>query len=362
MLRLTGFAAAFLSCAAVQDVPTVAEADADGEADETCALQLQKTRGSVNCGGNFANSCEECPQGHGAAWCNGQCTWDYSSNTCGPVACCKAYTADCLACSTGVTTEVYCNANQGKNIPGCPSPTPSPTPAPSPQSICALCESCGGNYPLSGGRVTYFRDQQTEFSSYGEECSGQERSRQPDGSVIFSPQICCSPAFSTYPSLLQTEQKKATVEVQERVLSEQESRSNASGVSQGFCLLCDQCGGGFDYEGGSITELSSPPNSADSNSQNYESHGGYCSSYVSTKGAPPAAKVCCQKSPSLDTGACKVCQGSCGGAYPSDGGALSYTTNGLSVKFTGLGSGCHSDMYSRVSHGASDAPRLCCGR
>jgi len=29
----------------------------------------------VNCGNNEANSCAECPQGNGAAWCNGECEW-----------------------------------------------------------------------------------------------------------------------------------------------------------------------------------------------------------------------------------------------------------------------------------------------
>ena len=30
---------------------------------------------SVVCGGHSASSCADCPQGHGAAWCNGQCAW-----------------------------------------------------------------------------------------------------------------------------------------------------------------------------------------------------------------------------------------------------------------------------------------------
>ena len=29
----------------------------------------------VRCGNHKANSCFECPQGNGAAWCNGQCKW-----------------------------------------------------------------------------------------------------------------------------------------------------------------------------------------------------------------------------------------------------------------------------------------------
>jgi len=29
----------------------------------------------VNCGSHYAHDCGSCPQGHGAAWCNGQCAW-----------------------------------------------------------------------------------------------------------------------------------------------------------------------------------------------------------------------------------------------------------------------------------------------
>ncbi|CAB9513880.1 Domain of unknown function (DUF3472) [Seminavis robusta] len=29
----------------------------------------------VSCGGHFADSCADCPQGNGAAWCNGECEW-----------------------------------------------------------------------------------------------------------------------------------------------------------------------------------------------------------------------------------------------------------------------------------------------
>mmetsp|Transcript_41573 Transcript_41573/g.110927 ORF Transcript_41573/g.110927 Transcript_41573/m.110927 type:complete len:268 (+) Transcript_41573:82-885(+) len=29
----------------------------------------------VNCGGQFAETCAVCPQGHGESWCNGDCSW-----------------------------------------------------------------------------------------------------------------------------------------------------------------------------------------------------------------------------------------------------------------------------------------------
>ena len=30
---------------------------------------------SLSCGGHYASSCENCPQGNGAYWCNGDCNW-----------------------------------------------------------------------------------------------------------------------------------------------------------------------------------------------------------------------------------------------------------------------------------------------
>ena len=29
----------------------------------------------VSCGNHQARTCSECPQGNGASWCNGVCTW-----------------------------------------------------------------------------------------------------------------------------------------------------------------------------------------------------------------------------------------------------------------------------------------------
>mmetsp|Transcript_3157 Transcript_3157/g.6750 ORF Transcript_3157/g.6750 Transcript_3157/m.6750 type:complete len:321 (+) Transcript_3157:48-1010(+) len=33
----------------------------------------------VLCGGHSAPSCDKCPQGNGASWCNGECEWDFSN-------------------------------------------------------------------------------------------------------------------------------------------------------------------------------------------------------------------------------------------------------------------------------------------
>lgn len=36
----------------------------------------------VSCGMHQAPNCAACPQGNGAAWCNGECTWDQRQRTC----------------------------------------------------------------------------------------------------------------------------------------------------------------------------------------------------------------------------------------------------------------------------------------
>merc|ERR1712157_294283 len=43
---------------------------------------LKGTVATVSCGGHRAGTCAECPQGHGAVWCNGECTW--SNKQCVP--------------------------------------------------------------------------------------------------------------------------------------------------------------------------------------------------------------------------------------------------------------------------------------
>ena len=30
---------------------------------------------TVNCGGHNAETCQDCPQGNGKYWCNGECQW-----------------------------------------------------------------------------------------------------------------------------------------------------------------------------------------------------------------------------------------------------------------------------------------------
>lgn len=55
----------------------------DNEAPNKGSIDVQKAESfpgftkeaSVVCGGHKAASCSECPQGHGAGWCNGECEW-----------------------------------------------------------------------------------------------------------------------------------------------------------------------------------------------------------------------------------------------------------------------------------------------
>ena len=54
----------------------------------------KKPQKSVVCGGHKAASCELCPQGNGAAWCNGDCTW------CGDTKTCLPRDAFCPTCTT----------------------------------------------------------------------------------------------------------------------------------------------------------------------------------------------------------------------------------------------------------------------
>lgn len=51
-----------------------------------CALALSHSCGAAigdrSCGGHRAETCAECPRGHGASWCNGDCQWDTGRGRC----------------------------------------------------------------------------------------------------------------------------------------------------------------------------------------------------------------------------------------------------------------------------------------
>lgn len=70
----------------------------------------------VDCGGHWAPTCEGCPKGHGSAWCNGDC--EFSNGACRGRPCCRGMTADCLACTEGITVAEYCAKNP--KTAGCP--------------------------------------------------------------------------------------------------------------------------------------------------------------------------------------------------------------------------------------------------
>ncbi|KAL7545583.1 hypothetical protein ACHAWF_008932, partial [Thalassiosira exigua] len=42
---------------------------------ESRSSKTPSTWDQVNCGGHSASNCEDCPQGNGASWCNGECVW-----------------------------------------------------------------------------------------------------------------------------------------------------------------------------------------------------------------------------------------------------------------------------------------------
>merc|ERR1712048_242604 len=73
----------------------------------------------VSCGGHFAPTCAECPQGNGAAWCNGECIWRNN---------------ECVHQDDDVPT-----GSPTKSPVDTPSPTKSPIATPDPIS-------CGGHF------------------------------------------------------------------------------------------------------------------------------------------------------------------------------------------------------------------------
>jgi len=62
----------------------------------------------VSCGGHKANNCGCCPQGNGAAWCGGECTW--RNNQCVS----KAHGG------AGSSAELSCGGHNAKTCGGCP--------------------------------------------------------------------------------------------------------------------------------------------------------------------------------------------------------------------------------------------------
>lgn len=74
----------------------------------------------VDCGGHEAPTCAECPKGEGSKWCNGDCEWVSPEGFCRGRGCCRALTAECGACSEGITVDEYCKKKP--HTAGCPVP------------------------------------------------------------------------------------------------------------------------------------------------------------------------------------------------------------------------------------------------
>mmetsp|Transcript_105484 Transcript_105484/g.264146 ORF Transcript_105484/g.264146 Transcript_105484/m.264146 type:complete len:432 (-) Transcript_105484:34-1329(-) len=54
-----------------------------GKSSEDASTKPESSmEGTVSCGGHRARSCEECPQGNGPDWCNGDCSWDTAQKEC----------------------------------------------------------------------------------------------------------------------------------------------------------------------------------------------------------------------------------------------------------------------------------------
>merc|ERR1719367_2075663 len=65
----------------------------------------------VSCGNHYAPSCQDCPQGNGATWCNGECQWSSSLNQCSkPVNCGNHNAPSCQDCPQG-NGEGWCNGD-----------------------------------------------------------------------------------------------------------------------------------------------------------------------------------------------------------------------------------------------------------
>ena len=56
----------------------------------------------MSCGNHYATTCVDCPQGHGASWCNGDCTWITDQ------------------CTETLTTDVSCGGHSASSCQDCP--------------------------------------------------------------------------------------------------------------------------------------------------------------------------------------------------------------------------------------------------
>ena len=74
----------------------------------------------VSCGNHMAGACEDCPQGNGQQWCNGDCVWNFNLSECEPkprsepgnlsTSCGNHFAASCADCPQG-HGESWCHGN-----------------------------------------------------------------------------------------------------------------------------------------------------------------------------------------------------------------------------------------------------------
>jgi len=129
---------------------------------------------NVSCGGHYASSCAECPQGNGAAWCNGDCIWVNNqcqeSNTSPtpapvapstplpvaspttPVSCGGHYASSCAECPQG-NGAAWCNGDCIWINDQCQQSDVSPTSSP-----CIICDERATPWMIKKGRTCGSKD------------------------------------------------------------------------------------------------------------------------------------------------------------------------------------------------------------
>lgn len=66
---------------ATEDIPSVHHTKNDHLSSYRCKCAGTNQGQQVSCGQHRADNCLDCPQGHGASWCNGDCVWNGSKCT-----------------------------------------------------------------------------------------------------------------------------------------------------------------------------------------------------------------------------------------------------------------------------------------
>ena len=117
--------------------------------EQALAGMRRRLQSEVSCGGHSASTCEECPEGNGAGWCNGDCIW--RDDTCVSAADDEGEEED------GDTSYSYSYGDDDLV-----ATTSQPTPRPHPNDICVDdLTTTGAN---GGDCSTYYSED--DFFSY----------------------------------------------------------------------------------------------------------------------------------------------------------------------------------------------------